>query len=73
MLRGQTYRVTLTPYFPTVSDLSRGRNAGYPAPPAQSRTCGITASGSSVILAFAQDRSIKQAPFGVIPPLCGVS
>jgi len=36
---------------------SRSRNAGYPAPPAQTRTCGIPASGSSVILAFAQDRT----------------
>ena len=32
----------------------RGRNAGYPAPPAQSRTCGFPASGSSVALAFAR-------------------
>ena len=32
---------------------SRGRNAGYPAPPAQTRTCGFPASGSSVVLAFA--------------------
>ncbi len=32
----------------------RGRNAGYPAPPAQSRTCGFPASGSSVVLASAQ-------------------
>ncbi len=52
---------------------SRGRDAGYPAPPAQTRTCGFPASGSSVILAFAQDKSIKLAPFGVSPPLCGVS
>ncbi|MFT7532301.1 MAG: hypothetical protein ACI9FD_003329 [Gammaproteobacteria bacterium] len=33
---------------------SRSRNAGYPAPPAQSRTCGFPASGSSVALAFVQ-------------------
>jgi hypothetical protein len=30
-----------------------GRNAGYPAPPIQSRTCGFSASGSSVVLASA--------------------
>ena len=26
---------------------SHGRNAGYPAPPVQTRTCGFPASGSS--------------------------
>ena len=31
----------------------RGRSAGYPTPPAQSRTCGFPASGSSVVLASA--------------------
>ena len=31
----------------------RGRNAGYPTPPTQSRTCGFPASGSSVVLASA--------------------
>jgi len=36
------------------NDRSRGRNAGYPAPPAQTRTCGFPASGSSVLLAFAR-------------------
>ena len=44
------------------------RNAGYPAPPAQSRTCGIAASGSSVVLAFAQDRTIMRTPSGATPP-----
>ena len=33
--------------------VSRGRNARYRAPPAQTRTCGFLASGSSVVLAFA--------------------
>jgi hypothetical protein len=33
---------------------SCGRNAGYPAPPARTRTCSFPASGSSVVLAFAQ-------------------
>ena len=33
----------------------RGRNAGHPAPPTQSRTCGFPASGSSVVLASVQD------------------
>ena len=33
---------------------SYGRNAGYPAPPARTRTCSFPASGSSVVLAFAQ-------------------
>ena len=32
----------------------RRRDAGYPAPPAQSRTCSFPASGSSVVLAFAR-------------------
>jgi hypothetical protein len=31
----------------------RGRNAGCPTPPTQSRTCGFPASGSSVVLASA--------------------
>ncbi len=39
---------------------SRGRNAGYPAPPAQTRTCGFPASGSSVVLAFAQSNRAMQ-------------
>jgi hypothetical protein len=30
-----------------------GRNAGYPAPPVQTRTCSFPASGSSVVLASA--------------------
>lgn len=34
--------------------ISRGRNAGYPAPPTQTRTCGFPASGSSVALASAR-------------------
>ena len=33
----------------------RGRNAGCPAPPAQTRTCSFSASGSSVVLASAPD------------------
>jgi PAS domain S-box-containing protein len=38
-----------------------GRNAGYPAPPVQTRTCSFPASGSSVVLASAvQSRAIKQ-------------
>ena len=41
---------------------SRGRNAGYPAPHAQTRTCGFPASGSSVVLAFAQGISIMKIP-----------
>jgi len=32
----------------TPSPSSRSRNAGHPAPPPQIRTCGITASGSSL-------------------------
>ena len=48
----------------TGSGLSRSRNAGYPAPPAQTRTCGFPASGSSVVLAIAQDRTIKPTPSG---------
>ena len=48
------------PHIPTGmgADQSRSRNAGYPAPPAQPRTCGFAASGSSVVLAIAQDKTI---------------
>jgi len=35
-----------------------GRNAGYPAPPVQTRTCSFPASGSSVALASAQGRTV---------------
>jgi hypothetical protein len=35
-----------------------GRNAGYPAPPVQSRTCSFPASGSSVALASAQGQTL---------------
>jgi hypothetical protein len=38
-----------------------GRNAGYPAPPVQTRTCSFPASGSSVVLASAvQSRAFRQ-------------
>jgi hypothetical protein len=38
-----------------------GRNADYPAPPVQTRTCGFPASGSSVVLASAvQSRAFRQ-------------
>jgi hypothetical protein len=44
-------------------DALRGRDAGYPAPPAQTRTCSIPASGSSVVLASAMQRKrLKQTP-----------
>ena len=33
---------------------TRGRNAGYPAPPAQTPASGFPAPGSSVVLAFAR-------------------
>src|SRR5713101_7182322 len=37
-----------------------GRNAGYPAPPVQTRTCSFPASGSSVVLASAvQSRAFR--------------
>jgi hypothetical protein len=32
----------------------RRRDGGYPPPPAQTRTCSFSASGSSVVLASAQ-------------------
>src|SRR5262249_61499650 len=38
--------------------LRHGRNAGYPAPPVQTRTCSFPASGSSVALASAQGRTV---------------
>jgi hypothetical protein len=38
-----------------------GRNAGYPAPPVQTRTCSFPASGSSVVLASAvQSQAFRQ-------------
>ncbi|WP_295389183.1 hypothetical protein, partial [uncultured Thiodictyon sp.] len=39
--------------------LSR-RDAGYPAPPAQSRTCSFPASGSSVVLTFARTFTVAR-------------
>jgi hypothetical protein len=39
-----------------------GRNAGYPAPPVQSRTCSFPASGSSVARASAQAVSVSGHP-----------
>jgi hypothetical protein len=50
------------------SATSYSRSAGYPAPPAQTRTCGFPASGSSVVLAFAQDKTIMRTPSGTTPP-----
>ena len=47
---------------------SCSRNAGYPAPPAQTRTCGFPASGSSVVLAFAQSKTIMRPPSSAFPP-----
>jgi hypothetical protein len=35
-----------------------GRNAGYPAPPVQSRTCRFPASGASVARASAQGQTL---------------
>jgi hypothetical protein len=43
-----------------IYDASRGRNSCYQEPPAQTRTCGFPASGSSVVLAFAQSLRIKK-------------
>ena len=40
----------------------RTRDAGYPAPPAQTRTCSIPASGSSVVLAFASNKTFMHTP-----------
>jgi hypothetical protein len=45
--------------------ISYGRNASYPAPPAQTRTCSFPASGSSVVLAFASNKIITQIPYAV--------
>nr|VFJ69499.1 MAG: hypothetical protein BECKDK2373B_GA0170837_12461 [Candidatus Kentron sp. DK] len=38
----------------TIQKISHGRDARYRTPPAQTRTCSFPASGSSVVLAFAQ-------------------
>lgn len=53
---------------PSILACLRRRDAGYPAPPAQSRTCGFPASGSSVVLAFARAMKIMQTPRGVRRP-----
>jgi MFS family permease len=46
-----------------------GRNAGYPAPPVQTRTCSFPASGSSVVLASAvQSQAFRQIRSDVEPP-----
>jgi hypothetical protein len=42
-----------------------GRDAGYPAPPVQTRTCSFPASGSSVALASAQSVTVTGTP-----PVC---
>jgi hypothetical protein len=46
----------------------RGRDAGYPAPPAQTRTCSFSASGSSVVLASAQVGTITGSPPVLLVP-----
>src|ERR671915_1852492 len=46
----------------------RGRDAGYPAPPAQTRTCSFSASGSSVALASAQAETITGPPPVLLVP-----
>ena len=51
-----------------MANLSRGRNAGYPAPPAQSRTCGFPASGSSVALAFARIFTVTRLKIQLLFP-----
>ncbi len=46
-----------------------GRNAGYPAPPVQSRTYSFPVSGSSVVRASAvQSAVVMRTPSGVCPP-----
>jgi len=42
----------------------RGRDCPHGQPPAQTRTCSIAASGSSVVLAAAmQDKRVRRSPF----------
>jgi hypothetical protein len=38
----------------------RRRDAGYPAPPPQTRTCSFSASGSSVVLTFARTVTVAR-------------
>ena len=38
-----------------------GRDAGYPAPPVQTRTCSFPASGASIALASAQGRTVASS------------
>jgi hypothetical protein len=47
---------------------SRGRNASHPAPPAQSRTCGFPASGSSVRLASARTFTVTRYKIQLLFP-----
>ena len=46
----------------------RRRNAGYPAPPAQSRTCSFPASGSSVVLTFARTFTVTRCKAQLLLP-----
>ncbi len=52
-LRSEAHRPGERVGIPLAGDDSRGRNSCYQEPPAQTRTCGFPASGSSVVLAFA--------------------
>ncbi len=56
-----SYKVSKVATSPT-SSRRRGMDIGYPAPPAQTRTCGFPASGSSVALAFAQEMVVFNHP-----------
>ncbi len=47
---------------------SHGRNAGHPAPPAQTRTCGFPASGSSVELASVRTFTVTRYKIQLLFP-----
>ena len=48
--------------------ISHGRNAGHPAPPAQTRTCGFPASGSSVGLASVRTFTVTRYKIQLLFP-----
>ncbi len=49
---------------------SHGRNARYRAPPAQTRTCGFLASGSSVVLASTRSITVTRYMAQWLFPSC---
>ena len=51
-----------------ITRCSRGRNSCHQEPPAQTRTCGFPASGSSVVLAFARIFTVTRYKIQLLLP-----